>query len=69
MLLTSKFAGEKLTPSMAVLDSCTEAPDASKEPDWTVSEALRSDDIPVGVSISAKLLNEGSPSTANKVPS
>lgn len=60
MLLTSKLAGEKFAPSIAVLDS-TEAPDASKAP-----ETLRFDDIPVGVSISAKLLNEGSPSTTIK---
>ena len=58
MLLTSKLAGEKLAPSMAVLER-TEAPDASA--DCNVS--LKSDDIPVGVSISAKDLNEGSPNT------
>ena len=61
MLLISRLAGEKLAPSIAVLDS-TEAPeDASKVP-----ETPRLDDIPVGVSTSAKLLNEGSPSTAIK---
>ena len=60
MLLTSKLAGEKLAPSMTVLER-TETPDASKLSDCTVS--LKSDDILVGVSISAKDVNEGSPIT------
>ena len=61
MQLTSKFAGEQLAPSIAVLDS-TEATELSTAKD-PACEEVKSDDIPDGVSTSARLLKDGSPST------